>query len=48
MNQQMRVAVCAVAFAMVGVPALAQQAPETRPATTTASGDTGLWFVPTA
>jgi peptidoglycan-associated lipoprotein len=48
---------CAVAIATIAVPVLAQtpaaqpaaqQAPaETRPATTTASGDTGLWFVPT-
>jgi outer membrane protein OmpA-like peptidoglycan-associated protein len=38
---------------MTAMPALGQtaeppQATETRPATTTVSGDTGLWFVPTA
>ena len=48
---------CAVAIAIGAVPVLAQtpagtpvasQAPaETRPATTTVNGDTGLWFVPT-
>ena len=34
----------------IAEPAFAQQAsaPETRPATTTAAGDTGLWFVPVA
>ena len=29
-------------------PAIAQAQPDSRPATTSASGDTGLWFVPTA
>ena len=29
-------------------PASSSEAPETRPATTTFQGDTGLWFVPTA
>ena len=32
----------------IAAPALAQTSPETRPATTTTAGDTGLWFVPTA
>lgn len=41
------------ALLMTAMPALGQtaeppQAAETRPATTTVSGDTGLWFVPTA
>jgi outer membrane protein OmpA-like peptidoglycan-associated protein len=41
------VLVCVLAF--VGVlPVFAQPQAETRPATTSTSGDTGLWFVPTA
>src|SRR3972149_2214902 len=48
---------CTVAIAIAAVPVLAQTpagppaagqaTSETRPATTTVSGDTGLWFVPT-
>ena len=49
-----RLACCLLALACAPRPALAQssgaQAPptDTRPATTSATGDTGLWFVPTA
>ena len=39
--------VCAAAPAFAQTPATQAQPAETRPATTTASGDTGLWFVPT-
>ena len=52
-----RILGCAVAITATAIPVLAQtpagqpaqpQAPsETRPATTTVNGDTGLWFVPT-
>jgi len=51
--KKQRLACCLVAVACASSPAFAQssgaQAPpaETRPATTTISGDTGLWFVPT-
>ena len=37
----------APSFAQTPAPASDTPAPETRPATPTASGDTGLWFVPT-
>ena len=48
MIQQMRLAGCLAAALAMAAPVLAQQpTPETRPATTTANGDTGLWFVPT-
>ena len=39
--------VAALVCALLPAAAAAQQSTETRPATTTARGDTGLWFVPT-
>src|SRR5687768_18489484 len=48
MTQHRRLAGCLAALLAMVAPALAQQPPvETRPATTTVNGDTGLWFVPT-
>ena len=46
----MRQLVALLLTAAIAGPAFAQQpsAPATRPATTTAGGDTGLWFVPSA
>jgi len=41
-------AVAAPAFAQTSAPPPAAPISETRPATTTPSGDTGIWFVPTA
>ena len=48
MTQQIRLASAVALVVALAAPAGAQQTAETRPATTTTSGDTGLWFVPTA
>jgi OmpA-OmpF porin, OOP family len=43
-----RVSVLALVLSMAAASPVFAQTADTRPATTTASGDTGLWFVPTA
>ena len=54
MGRLVRTLALGAALIAAGVPVCAQPAPDqpapsdTRPATTTASGDTGIWFVPTA
>src|SRR5512134_282527 len=54
MRTLVRTLALGAALIAADVPVCAQPAPdqpappETRPATTTASGDTGIWFVPTA
>ena len=48
MGLTIRVLALAIVMLVSTTAANAQTTTETRPATTTASGDTGLWFVPTA
>ena len=47
MTEYFKAVAATVVVLALATPAIAQERQEMRPATTTASGDTGLWFVPT-